>query len=323
MSVENEKEAAEANGAPARAGRASSPTLARAAFSGLLAVLEQRLAEGADPDEADLHLGLTPLAAAARRGRLECLERLLAAGADACLGDEDGWTPLMHAAIAGKSAIVARLIEAGGVEATNKNGESALHLAIQKGSTPCVRALMPLTNLMAADNEGTNPLLAVVEAAFSAQKAIALIDAMRKAGAQFVPDHRGWTALIAAAAGGDETLLDALLERGAGDPRAVNADGINALMFAAGAGSLACVQRLLPLSDAAARDLRGRSAADWTGLCSKQRGDYEKIRGLLLARQEADEIAAAAGKGAQLPKKGAKPSAAGAAKPPQRRARSL
>ncbi|MDQ7742885.1 ankyrin repeat domain-containing protein [Hydrogenophaga pseudoflava] len=64
--------------------------------SGDAKAVDQRLAEGADPNERD-PAGRTPLIAAARTGNEAVVKRLLAAGADRTLRDRDGLSAADHA----------------------------------------------------------------------------------------------------------------------------------------------------------------------------------------------------------------------------------
>lgn len=72
--------------------------LAEAVAFDHLDVLESLLAADAEVDAADTATGLSPLGLAIVHGSARCLCHLLRAGASLEWRDQDGWTPLMHAA---------------------------------------------------------------------------------------------------------------------------------------------------------------------------------------------------------------------------------
>ena len=67
--------------------------------------MQQRLAEGADPNGRD-HVGRTPLIAAARTGNEAVVRQLLAAGADRTLRDRDGLSAADHAERSGHPGLL-------------------------------------------------------------------------------------------------------------------------------------------------------------------------------------------------------------------------
>lgn len=147
--------------------------------------------------------GATPLFTACEAGHIRSVERLLGAGASATLRnsageaplyiaalkghervvdlllqhcqdrgiswqaqrlyDGDGWTPLMAAAVGGRTAIVLKLLTAAGqeaaelVQAANRYGQTTLHIAARKGSASLLRALVDAggaASLLTADCDG-------------------------------------------------------------------------------------------------------------------------------------------------------------------------
>lgn len=66
----------------------------------------------------------------------------------------------------------------------------------------------------------------------------------------------------AAKAGNEAELKDLLLDPGC-DPMSKDEEGVTALMFAAFKGASACVQLLLPLSNALNKDRKGSTALIW------------------------------------------------------------
>ena len=86
-----------------------------------------------DIDTADEE-GNTPLIRAATAGRTEEVRYLLKAGADVHAANKDGWTALHHAARNGHLEIVNALLSAGaGLTATDDLKRTSLHWAAMHG----------------------------------------------------------------------------------------------------------------------------------------------------------------------------------------------
>jgi ankyrin repeat protein len=98
---------------------------------------------GVDPGERNVIDGGTALWAAARVGNLEMLEFLLERGASADGANVDGLTPMMAAALSGKSECVRLLIDQGGADpnAREKKGDTAMIMACAMGGTEIVEFL--------------------------------------------------------------------------------------------------------------------------------------------------------------------------------------
>ncbi|KAG1663279.1 hypothetical protein FOA52_006320 [Chlamydomonas sp. UWO 241] len=134
------------------------------------------LAAGADPGCGNA-AGESPLYIAALKGHL-CVVRSLVDSLVACGIDwpsctfPDGWTPLMAAVVAGHTHVVRWLLasatqQAGGrgaaclLAASNRYGQSALHIAARKGSPQLLRLLLFAGGhdaLGAADALGLTPM---------------------------------------------------------------------------------------------------------------------------------------------------------------------
>lgn len=109
--------------------------LLRAAGGGHVAVVEQLLARGADPQRA-AHTGATPLSAAVSMRQGEIVERLLHAGADLEHRLPGEVTVLMLAAALGLPDVCERLLTAGAnVQAGDAQGLTPLHCAALFGFT--------------------------------------------------------------------------------------------------------------------------------------------------------------------------------------------
>ncbi|KAL4425708.1 hypothetical protein ABPG75_009724 [Micractinium tetrahymenae] len=115
----------------------------------------------------------TPLYISALKGHERCVELLIqhcqAAGISwqsQRLYGHDGWTPLMAAAVGGRTPIVLKLLEAAGQEApalvqqATRGGQNCLHLAARKACPSILRSLVNAGGtapLLAADADGRLP----------------------------------------------------------------------------------------------------------------------------------------------------------------------
>lgn len=100
-------------------------------------------------------------------GQTEAVRKLLAESETVDVGtrDELGWTPLMYAAEAGHTEIVALLTDAGAnVHSENNDGATALHLAAEKGRTEVTRILLKAgADFEARDGSDRTPLYRAFE----------------------------------------------------------------------------------------------------------------------------------------------------------------
>ena len=247
-----------------------------------------------------MHAGLTPLLAATRdswHGRPDAVTTLLANGADPRIRDAEGNTPLHFAARSSDPGVAALLRDAAAeLDALNDDGFSPLGVAciagnwrlarflLERGANPDPDGGQPAL-LAAAGGEEDDPagveLLLKLKARVHAVNAdgrtalhegaraghASIVAALIKAGANpAATDSLGSNALHEAARGGHAVVLEQLLD--AADPAAATAadgQGCNVLMIACMAPQTPpeLVQRLLDLGiDPAVRDEDGRRAID-------------------------------------------------------------
>ncbi|MDP6244968.1 MAG: ankyrin repeat domain-containing protein, partial [Myxococcota bacterium] len=102
--------------------RGSSENIWAAAKSGDVEAIQQHLAKGADPSQAD-PAGLMPLSWAALLGQTEAARALIEAGADLEATDNDGSTALHCAAFMGEADVARLLVENGAdINAVSNDG---------------------------------------------------------------------------------------------------------------------------------------------------------------------------------------------------------
>ena len=249
---------ADAHALPAEGDRDQRTLSMLAALQGDLRVLRQLIARGVDLNQK--HGGLTTLLAATRdswHGRPEAVMTLLANGADARTADNDGNTPLHHAARSTDPAVAALLLDAGAqVDALNAENFSPLGIACASGNWRLARFLI---------EHGARPEPAGGQPALLA--AVAGDD--DPGGAQLLLRHKARvdargllqrTALMQACAAGNAEIVGVLLDAGA-DRNAHDAQGLTPLLEAARSGHTAVVARLaLAKPNAQAVDEHQRNA---------------------------------------------------------------
>ena len=107
-------------------------------------IVEWLLNNGADFTIADKARGFTPLIAASKKGHLDTVSHLLNRGADPDVTTTDyGYNSLMFASQKGHTSVVKALVSKGAnINATKKNGTTALELACSNGYIDIVKIFL-------------------------------------------------------------------------------------------------------------------------------------------------------------------------------------
>ena len=215
---------------------------------------------------------------AAENGHLEVIEALIKADADVNASNKNGTTALQVAAINGHLKVVEALIEAGAdVNASNNNGVTALQVAAENGHLEVIEALIKAGAKV--DQENTNGDTALKYAADHGH--VKIVKALIKAGADINKSggENKETALKYAAQKGHTEVVEALIEAGA-DVNVSNKIGATALQGAAKNGRLKVVEVLI----AARADLAKENKAGLTALSlAAELGHLKVVEALIKA----------------------------------------
>ena len=171
------------------------------------------LHSGANVNAANIE-GATPLHVAATNNHCEMVELLIVHGASLETEDSYGWTPLMVAAAYGHASVVKLLLQAGAsVDHRDENEWSAVHCAASAGSVGALRLLAERGADIAAMNQNRRTALSIASGLGYLDMVRYLVEERR------LPlnegDYQGWTPLMHAAALGQESVVDYLLDKGA------------------------------------------------------------------------------------------------------------
>ncbi|MGB4860665.1 MAG: ankyrin repeat domain-containing protein [Dokdonella sp.] len=274
---------ADANSIPEPQQRDLRGALALAVSLPDLRALRALIAAGADVNGRSG--GITPLLAATRdsyEGRSEAVLTLLANGADPRETDDDGNTPLHHAARCVEPAVAAQLLDAGAeVDAINLDRHTALGVACANANERMVAFL--LEHGAQAWLESAEPPLCLATSIAEDDPGVVKLLLKRKARIE-ATGSEGRTALIEACVAGHHRIVDALLAGGA-DADAVATDGSTPLMAAAEAGAVDILHALIKRkADLDRIDGDGRTALALA--CASPDAHEDSVRALIAAGAE-------------------------------------
>lgn len=243
-----------------------------------LRLLRALIARGIDLNAA--HGGMTPLLAATRdswHGRPEAVMTLLANGADPRAADNDGNTPLHHAARSSDPGVAALLRDAAAeMTALNHDGLTPLGVACAAGNWRLARFLIERGAYPEPEN-ATPALLAAAGGDEDDPAGVALL--LKHKARVNARDGRGRSALHEAAFAGHAEIVAALVDAG-GDVHARDGAERTPLLEAARGGHLAALEVLVAAhADAGAVDAEGRDAL-WLA-CRAERISLSLVRRLL------------------------------------------
>jgi ankyrin repeat protein len=171
-----------------------------------------------DPHAAELEVkdddGYTPLLLAAVNGDEAVVKQLLENGADLKSKDDDGRTSLSWAAGNGYEGVVKQLLEKGAdLESKDDHGRTSLSWAARSGHEAGVKLLLQKgADLESKDNDGLTPLLCAVRLGFEAVVK-QLLEKVLDLEDLEARDHDGRTLLSWADGNGYHAVVDQLLEK--------------------------------------------------------------------------------------------------------------
>lgn len=196
-------------------------------------VMRYLIEKGARINSGDA-TGYTSLMFAAGSANLEAVKLLLEKGVATDTQDDNGVTAITAAAWGGDMEVLKTILAKAGPESIKhvqwKSGQTALHLAAQKGNLPMVQFLLEkgLDKNSAAGAKAWTP---VMEAAWYGKHDVVGHLADKGADLNYVSKDE-WTPLMISARKGDIVLANLLIEKGV-DVHYTDKNGMNAVIVAA------------------------------------------------------------------------------------------
>jgi CDK inhibitor PHO81 len=217
--------------------------LHRAALSGRQILLQIGIAGDVDVRAVDVY-GRIPLHYACIRGSVDVVQLLLETGPDTVdIRDHDNFTPLIHAIVHTRLAVVHALISFNvKIDRLTESDHIPLNLACQHGSMEIVQELLQRRPQILPDAEGLYPQHLVARSSRASPQLLLLL---REYGVDLDQADKlyQWTPLFHAASEGNVGCLEALLECGV-NPTILDEKGLSALYYATWEGHLDCMKML-------------------------------------------------------------------------------
>ncbi|VFQ64396.1 unnamed protein product [Cuscuta campestris] len=187
--------------------------------------------------------GETPLVHAAMQGHTATANYLLQKGAEPAIASEMGITALHHAAGLGDIELMKSFLSKGvSVDLQSHAGPPLLWAAGNSQEDSVKLLLEQNANPNAESDDGVTPLLGAVAAG-----SLRCVELLVNAGANANISAGGSTPLHIAAYNGSPDMVKTLLEAG-GDPNAVDEEGLKPIQVAAGVGNREAVALLFPVT---------------------------------------------------------------------------
>uniref|UniRef100_A0A6M2F919 Serine/threonine-protein kinase BSK1-like TPR repeats domain-containing protein n=1 Tax=Populus davidiana TaxID=266767 RepID=A0A6M2F919_9ROSI len=197
--------------------------------------------------------GETPLVHAARQGHTATAKYLLDQGANPAIPSDLGATALHHSAGIGNTELMEYLLSKGAEVESQSDAGTPLLWAAGHGQVDALKVLLEHhANPNAATEDDVTPLLSAVAAG-----SLACLELLVQAGADVNVTAGGATPLHIAADLGSPEILNRLLEAGA-DSNVTDEDGQKPIQVAAARGNREAVEILFPLTR------KVQSVREWT-----------------------------------------------------------
>lgn len=249
--------------------------------------------------------GFTALMLAAERGNARSAKAFLAAGADPSRVDDHGHNALMLAAREGHPSCVELLLPVSDLSLRNSQGFTALNIASfaeNEEDATAFKLLLPRSDPRALDTRGWSPLMLAASTGLEAavKALLPVSDLLAK------DPETGRTPLMIACANGHAACVRALLPTG--NPLWKDDAGRTALMIACEKMHPDCVAALIPASDLLAKDAYGKTALSFAKSSAGMRPEGPQTVELLFAAEDAARLRSALQESLPTPK-AAKPRA--------------
>lgn len=206
--------------------------------------------------------GMTPLMCAAAAGKTEAVQSLIKAGAKVNAGGRDGKTALMLAVIGGNAGAAQALIDAKAlIDARSNENWTAVMFGASRADATLLRTLLAAGANVGFSNKWGQTALMIAAQTGDPEKVRLLVEAGAPLNAA---DNEGATGLASAASSEAPVPVLQLLIGAGADVKLADKNGVTPLMRAADRADLEKVTLLLKSgAPADAKDLSGRTAADW------------------------------------------------------------